>query len=244
MIYSLVPEAKSQEANIEKFRQGNSQFSSGNFNEALEAWLEIYRTGYSSATLNYNIGNAYFKLNNVPYAILFYERAYLLDPSDEDINYNLAIARTLTVDRFQEIPDLFFVKWYDFISLVLTTNQWAKISISSFILCLLLLSVYLYSSVYRYKVAGFWMAILFLFVSVTTYAFATRNKTLVYDNNSAIITSPVVSGKSSPDISGTDLFVLHEGTKVIIEDEMGEWYEIRLSDGNKGWIPVNSLNII
>lgn len=237
-------EAFPQDNAKSKFEKGADFFSSGSYNEALEAWMEIYNTGYRSANLDYNIGNAYFKLNNIPNAILFYERAYLLDPADEDINYNLAIARSLIVDRFQEIPDLFFVRWFDFVSLTLSSNHWAVLSLVSFILFLLLLSLYIYSSKYRFKVLGFWLALLFLIISLSSFAFASRNKSLVYDSHKAIIASPLVSGKSSPDASGTDLFVLHEGTKVTIEDELGEWYEIRLSDGNKGWIPVNTLNII
>ena len=119
----------SQNTNKDKFYQGVTYFTAGSYKESLQAWTEIYNTGYRSANLDYNIGNAYFKLNNVPFAILFYERAYLLKPADEDINYNLQIARTLIVDRFQEIPELFFIKWYNFVSLFLSTNSWAKISL-------------------------------------------------------------------------------------------------------------------
>jgi len=93
-------------------------------------------------------------------------------------------------------------------------------------------------------VMGFWLAVLFLLASLSSLALTLRNKNLVYDSGKAVIFSPVVNGKSSPDDSGTDLFVLHEGTKVTIEDEVGDWYEIRLSDGNKGWVPGNSLEII
>jgi tetratricopeptide (TPR) repeat protein len=237
-------DAISQESGSEKFNQGVTYFTSGSYKEALQVWTEIYNTGYRSANLNYNIGNAYFKMNDIPDAILYYERAYLLNPADENINYNLQIARTLIVDRFQEIPELFFVRWYNFVSLFLSSNAWAKISILSFVLCLLLLSLYIYSSKYRHKVFGFWFAIFLFVISASSFAFAVRNKSLVYDSHMAIISSPQVSGKSSPDNSGTDLFVLHEGTKVTVEDEVGGWFEIRLSDGNKGWIPVNSLNII
>jgi hypothetical protein len=183
-------------------------------------------------------------LNNIPSAILFYERAYLLKPADENINYNLLIARTLIVDRFQEIPELFFIKWYNFVSLFLSTNSWAKISITSFILFLLLLSLYIYSSRYRHKIIGFWLGVLFIVLSLTSLAFTIRNKSLVYDSHKAIISSPMVNGKSSPDKSGNDIFVLHEGTKVTVEDGVGEWSEIRLSDGNKGWVPLNSIIII
>jgi tetratricopeptide (TPR) repeat protein len=240
--YSI--ESNSQDNNQDKFKKGVTLFSSGSYKEALDVWTDIYNTGYRSANLDFNIGNACFKLNNIPGAILFYERAYLLNPADEDINYNLQIARTLIVDRFQEIPELFFVRWYNLVSLFLSTNTWAKISIVSFILSLLLLSQYIYSTKYRYKVIGFWFALLFLTITLASFALTARNKSLVHDSHKAIIISPLVSGKSSPDNSGTDLFVLHEGTKVSIADEVGEWYEIKLSDGNMGWVPVNSLDII
>jgi len=234
----------SQETRDEKFKAGVEYFSSGNFDKALDLWIDIYRTGYRSAELEYNIGNAYFKINNIPGAILFYERAHLHKPGDEDINYNLQIARTLVVDRFEEIPELFFISWYNLLSLSLTTNTWALISISAFVLCLLFLSVYFYTTKYKIKVLGFWLALLLLITSLLSLALTFRNKTLVYDSQKAVIFSPVVNGKSSPDDSGTDLFVLHEGTKVTVEDEVGEWLEIRLSDGNKGWVPANSLEII
>jgi tetratricopeptide (TPR) repeat protein len=233
-----------QDPNKDKFYQGVTYFTAGSYEEALQVWNEIYKTGFQSANLDYNIGNAYFKLNNIPSAILFYERAYLLNPADENINYNLQVARTLIVDRFQEIPELFFIKWYNFVSLFLSTNTWAKISITTFILFLLFLSLYIYSRRHRNKVIGFWVGVLFLILSLSSLAFTVRNKSLVYDSNKAIITASLVNGKSSPDKSGTDLFVLHEGTKVTIEDTVGEWLEIRLSDGNKGWVPGNSLVII
>jgi tetratricopeptide (TPR) repeat protein len=107
-----------QESRNDKFNQGVSSYSSANYQEALDKWMDLYNSGYRSAALNFNIANAYFKLQNIPSAILFYERAYLLDPADEDINYNLQIARAMIVDRFQEIPELFFVRWYNVISLL------------------------------------------------------------------------------------------------------------------------------
>jgi tetratricopeptide (TPR) repeat protein len=232
----------SQDAQEKKFMKGSELYSAGRFQEALDEWLGIYQTGYRSANLDYNIGNAYFKLNNVPGAILYYERALLLKPADEDISYNLQIARTLVVDKFVEIPEIFFVSWYNFISLTLSTNLWAKISLGAFIFFLLLFSLYIYSSRYRYKVIGFWIAVLMVIVSISSLSFSIRNRSLVYNNHRAIILSPQVNGKSSPDNSGTDLFVLHEGTKVTIVDEVGNWYEIRLSDGNKGWAPANCLD--
>jgi tetratricopeptide (TPR) repeat protein len=234
----------SQEDHSLKFKKGVELYTASKYDEALKEWLDIYNEGYRSASLEYNIGNAYFKLNNIPGAILFYERALLIRPAGENIHYNLEIARTLVVDKFNEIPQLFFIKWFDFISLTVSTNGWAIISIILFLISLLLLSLYIYSSRYRLKVIAFWIALLMFFFSAFSLAFSLRNKTLVYNSREAIIFAPMVNGKSSPDSSGTDLFVLHDGSKVKIEDEVGSWYEIKLSDGNKGWVPVNSLEII
>lgn len=234
--------AFSQEA--DKFRKGVDDYTAGNFKEALQSWMDIYNTGYRSANLNYNIGNAYFKLGDIPNAILFYERAYLLKPADENINYNLGIAKSMTVDRFNEIPELFFVRWFNFISLAVYGNTWSMISLISFILCLAFLSMYIFSSQYRLKVTGFWLALILFVISVSSISFSWQNRTLVSDSHKGIISVPQVSGKSSPDNSGTDLFVIHEGTKVSIGEELSGWYEITLSDGNKGWVPAGSLNII
>ena len=234
----------SQEQVADKFGKGVSLYSAGDYQGALTVWNDLYNTGYRSAELNYNLGNAYFKIQNIPAAILFFERALLLDPANEDINYNLQIARSLTVDRFQEIPELFFIKWYDFVALMLSSDTWAILGIIAFLLCLASVSLYIYSGRYTSKVAGFWAGVFFLLFSITSVSLSISNRNQVYNSGKAIIFSPAVSGKSSPDASGTDLFVLHEGTKVTIEDEVGDWYEIRLSDGNKGWITVNSLSII
>lgn len=234
----------SQETIQQKFLKGVEFYTESKYQEALDVWLELYNNGYRSPSLLYNIGNAYFKTSNLPGAILFYERARLLKPSDENINYNLSIARSMIVDRFDEIPVLFFVRWYNFISLLISANGWALISLVSFILFLVLLSVYLYSSQYHLKVISFWISIFCILLTVASLSFTFRNKSLVYESREAIIFTPSVSGKSSPDARGTDLFVIHEGTKVSIEDTVGEWHEIRLSDGNKGWVPVNCLTVI
>jgi len=233
-----------QESSVEKFNKAANLYSSGQYKDALDTWISVYKAGVRSANLDFNIGNAYFKTSNIPGAILFYERALLLKPADEDVQYNLQIARTLVVDKFVEIPELFFVTWYNFLSLTLSTNRWAQISLTSFILFLIALSIYIYTPRYRYKVIGFWFAVFLLIFSLFSVSFSIRNRNLIYNNSKAIIFSPLVNGKSSPDNSGTDLFVLHEGTRVTIEDAVGEWFEIRLSDGNKGWVPANSLEKI
>lgn len=244
LFFLLLTGEKIHSQDNQGFDRGVDHYTAGNYSEALRSWLDTYNSGNRSANLNYNIANAYFKLGDIPNAILFYERAYLLDPTDENINYNLEVARSLTVDRFQEIPELFFIKWFNLVALTLNGNIWAIISLGGFLLCLVFLSLFIYSSVYGRKVLGFWLAVIFFSISVASIFLSWQNRTLVHDSHKAIITVPQVNGKSSPDNSGTDLFVIHEGTKVSIGEEVGDWYEITLSDGNKGWIPVNSLSII
>lgn len=238
--------AQDEVAVEQNFKLGADRYAEGDFEGALEEWLSIYKTGYSSAELMYNLGSAYFKLNDTPNSILFFERAALLDPTDEDITYNLNIARLLAVDRFEEIPELFFVRWFNVLSLSLSSNGWASISIVTFVLCLCFLLLYFLTNHYKVKVMGFWVAVLLLCASLLSFSAALRNKNLLYDNPSAIIFAPQVHGKSSPDDSGTDLFLLHEGTKVEVVDKegVGGWLEIRLSDGNKGWIPASDLEVI
>lgn len=243
-VFGLIISVNALSQEDQKFKKGVDEYTAGKYSEALQSWIDIYNSGYRSASLSYNIGNAYFKSGDIPNAILFYERAYLLKPADENINYNLQIAKSLTVDRFNEIPELFFMKWFNFVSLMLPGNTWSIISLIDFLLCLVFLSVYVYSSRYRLKVAGFWIALVFLVFSVGGIACSWQNRSLVNDSHKGIISVPQVSGKSSPDSSGTDLFVIHEGTKVSIGEELSGWYEITLSDGNKGWIQTNSLNII
>ena len=226
------------------FLTASELYSAGNYREAYDIWVSLYNSGQRSAALCFNIGNACFKMNDIPGSILYFERALLLKPSDEDIDYNLQIARTMVVDKFAEIPEIFFVTWFNFISLSLPSNLWAMISITAFILSLLFISIYFYTARYNLKVLGFWLAVFLMAASIFTLTSSLRNRSLVYHNDHAIIFSPAVNGKSSPDQSGKDLFVLHEGTKVTVEDEVGGWYEIRLSDGNKGWVPSNSLTRI
>ena len=215
-----------------KFSKGSDYFSEGNYGKALEEWTSLYTAGYRSAILDYYIGNAYFKLGNIPASILFYERSRLRKTAEEDITYYLSIARAMTTDRLDEIHELFFVRWYDFFSLVLASDSWAVISLVSFILSLV------------FKVTGFWLSLVALRLSLASFSFSLRNRKLIHESNKAIIFSPIVNGKSSPDDSGTDLFVIHEGLRVSVEDEVGDWKEIRLPDGNKGWAPANSLEII
>jgi tetratricopeptide (TPR) repeat protein len=221
--------------------EGNNFYIDGDFESAIEKYEAVLDSGYQSPELYYNLGNAYFKSHKLTMALVEYERALLLDPNDEEIKHNLTLTRTYVVDEIDELPELLLKKWYKSFITILKIDQWAYISLGTFILTLALLLIYLFIRRINLRKLSFWLSVAFFVISAATFIFAYHQKKNVYDNDWAIILSPSVTIKGSPDHSGTDLFQLHEGTKVKIIDQLGEWREIRLSDGNVGWLREEDL---
>ncbi|HUS86260.1 MAG TPA: SH3 domain-containing protein [Bacteroidales bacterium] len=244
LFIALISISLNAQEEIEVYNAGMEYYSSGKFENAVEEWTKLVSNGYSSSTLFYNLGNAYFKSSNIPSAILYYEKASLLKPFDEDIRYNLEIARIYVVDKIDIIPELFFIRWFKMSSLFLSSNSWALLSAVTFILALLFFLIYLFGSRYLFKKISFIISVIMLVVSIISLSFSIENRVLTTGNSYAIVFSPSVTGKSSPDSGGSDLFIVHEGTKVKIEDEVGGWYEIRLPDGNIGWIESGEVRKI
>ncbi|MBS0010611.1 MAG: SH3 domain-containing protein [Bacteroidales bacterium] len=226
------------------YERAINEYQNNNFEEAHELFEKLIAGGYSSYKLYYNAGNAAFKTGKIASAVLNYEKALRLKPFREDARYNLEIARSYTLDKLEVIPEVFFARWFKIFSLLLHTNTWAFISLGCFALSLVLLSVFLFSASYRLKKITFYGAVLVFTFSLLSFALALTNKSLTVNNREAIVFDPVLTGSSSPGTGGSELFVIHEGTKVEIEDRLGEWYEIRLSDGTVGWVPVNSIKKI
>lgn len=222
----------------------NACYSRGEYEKAIELYKSVIDNGYEAAELYYNLGNTCYKSNKITYAILYYERAKLLDPFDEDIDYNLEMAEKLVIDKIDIIPELFINTWIKQTVDMFSTNMWAVISIVVFVIFLLLFSVFLYSRIILLKKISFWIGILALMVSITAFTFSYKQKENITNRNTAIIFTPAVTVKSSPDDSGTDLFLIHEGTKITVTDALGEWVEIRLSDGNVGWLKASDLTLI
>ena len=222
----------------------NNLYAEGDYEAAISAYEEVVNSGYEAGDLYYNLANAYYKSHKITRAILNYERALLLSPNDEDIIYNLNMAKNYVVDKIDVIPNFFLTDWINNLIKKLPTNYWAVISIISFILFLILFSVYLYINKILLKKVSFWLGLIFLFLSLSSFVFSSKQRKMLAVHNSAIIMSPSVTVKSSPDDSGTGLFVIHEGTKVQVEDSVGRWREIKLSDGSKGWLKEEDIVII
>ena len=228
----------------QRMKEAEELYQKGDFFNAAELYKSLYKEGYRSDNLLFNTGNACFKAADYGNAILFYERATLLDPASEDINYNLQIARTKITDRFDEIPELFFIRWFDFLSLLKNTNQWAMIAIVLFVLSMVLFVVFLFVPAGRYKYPSFWSGVAAIILSGITLTFAIRNNNLVNHNKEAIVICTEVVGKSSPGDTGKDLFVIHTGAKVTVLQRLGDYWEIVLPDGNKGWASAKCLEKI
>jgi len=225
-------------------KEANELYQEAKFEEAIEKFELILKMGYEASELYYNLGNAYFKSNNIPKAILNYERALLLDPGNEDIQFNLELANKFIVDKIDELPRLFVYNWIDTFISLFDSNQWAFLSLAAFVLFLSFILIFLFSRILILKRIVFWFGILLFMFSILSYSLSARQKKILTSRNTAIVFAQTIIIKGSPDESGTDLFLLHEGTKVTVVDRIGNWCEIKISDGNRGWIQINHLEII
>jgi tetratricopeptide (TPR) repeat protein len=219
-------------------------YQQNEFTQAVAQYQTLVDSGWVSADLFYNLGNACFKSHDIKSAILYYERAKRLAPADEAIDVNLRLAGSLIFDKVEAVPELFVITWGKAVRDLFSVRAWAWLSIWCFILTLLLILAFLFVHRLGVKRFSFSAGILFFLLSIAAFAFGSLQKTNVTRSDEAIVFSPSVTIKSSPDDSGNNLFILHEGIKVHIEDIVSEWCEIRIADGNKGWMRIKDLQII
>jgi tetratricopeptide (TPR) repeat protein len=222
----------------------SSYYSNNEFEKAIEAYESILDMGYESAELYYNLGNAYYKSNKISYAILNFERAKKINSSDDDIEFNLKLANTHVVDKIDVLPEFFLSSWWTTLLGLLSSNQWAILSMAAFVLGLIGFVVFFLSDVVLARQFSFWLGILLVIISVFSFNFSRKQYWFSVNEPDAIILIPSVVVKSSPSEGGTELFLIHEGLKVTVTDKLGDWREIKLSDGNEGWIKNENLVII
>lgn len=230
-----------EQVNISK---GNKAYSAGSFSAAADLYQKVVEAGYASPELYYNLGNSYFKMNEYARAILWYERAVRLDPGNEDISFNLNVANTKISDKIEPLPQLFYKRWFNGLIQFFSFDTWALMCVILFITSLLGFVLYLASRVLIIRKIGFWSGTGFLFLSVFTLVFAWNGYGVAKSASEAIVFAPTITVKSSPDEKSTDLFVVHEGTRVTLLDNISEWYEIRIANGSVGWLPKSSLEKI
>ena len=231
-------------ANAATKADADSAYVNGNYQEAIKVYESLLKQG-ESAELYYNLGNAYYRTENITRAVLNYERALLLSPGDGDIRFNLQIARSKTIDKIVPESEMFFVTWYRSLVNIMSVDGWGRMALVSLALVIVLFLVYLFSARVWVQKVGFFGGGILLVVFVFSNFFAWQQRQQLLNREGAIVVAPSVTVKITPAQNGTDLFILHEGTKVVITDgSMKSWREIRLADGKKGWIESKKIELI
>lgn len=219
-------------------------YANGDYAQAIALYETALKSNGESAEIYYNLGNAYYKSGQIAPAILNYERALLIKPGDGDIRFNLNLSKQNTIDKIEPISEFFLVKWVNGLQNLFSVDTWSTVGIICFCLFISCLILFFLGKWMLMKKAGFYLGLVLLFVIVMSNIFASQQKHRLLNRTGAIVFAPTVTVKSSPDASGTDLFNLHEGTKVNIKNQLGDWHEVELEDGNVGWIRKKDIEII
>ena len=222
------------------FEQANAAYNEGNYQSALDLYNNIVEAEQESVPLYFNLGNTYYKMGTYPMAIYYYEKALKLDPSNADVKTNLEIANLAIADKIESIPQSFIVKGWNNVKNMFSSDAWATVSIISFAILLVALFLFLRARRMGLRKAGFFVGILALLVFVFSFIFSMEKRNEAMEKNHAIIMTPAVTVKSSPNDGSVDLFVLHEGTEVTLLDEADGWNKVRIANGSEGWLPSDA----
>ena len=228
----------------ELWSSANEAYNNAEYATALERYNAILDRGLHSAALYYNLANTYFKTEQLGSAILYYNRALRIAPADEDIRHNLEYAEQMTKDSIEEIPEFILTTWVRAVRGALSSTAWSVISLILLAAALAMALFYLLAQRLTLRKMGFYTMVITALLFILTSLFAWSEREMIVNSKEAIIMSSAVSIKSSPDRAATELFVLHEGTKVSIGHEMAGWAEVRISDGRKGWVEQSRIEKI
>ena len=222
----------------------DSAYARADYETAVKLYSQLAEQNPTSDVC-YNLGCAYYRIDDIAHSVLWFERALKLDPSDKDVLTNLEMARTKTIDKI--IPQHEFILFTYFRSMTnwFSLRTWTVVALLSFVLTLVLLLLFWASDSLFVRKVAFSSAVLLLLVCVLSNVCALHQRQFKQTHTSGIITTPAVTVKSTPADNGNDLFVLHEGSKVeILDSSLKEWCEVSIADGKIGWIPKTSFDLI
>lgn len=232
------------QSNDELAGQARKAYTAGHYPEAIQLYEKILKSDNESAVLYYNLGNAYFRNNEIPSSILYYEKALKLEPNQEDIRHNLNVANSRITDKVEVVPELFYKRWWKAFMDTLSIDTIGIVLILLVTLALLSTSIYLFSKSLPVRKIAFWCGVfLYSFLLISFLAARQKEHHLKF-HHEAIVFTPTVTVKSSPDVSSADLFVIHEGIKVVLLDQIGDWQEIRIANGSVGWLKNSDIRLI
>lgn len=234
--------------------QGDSAYAADDFKQAIAAYEQTVNDGYTSSELLYNLGNAYYRDGRVGKAIVAYERALKLDPTNNDARFNLKFVKSTIVDRPTESTnglELFFTNLRD----LLTPNGWAWFGVAMFAIFIILAATYIFTTPVMLRKIGFFGAIFALPISVVMFVLATRAANLSTAHNEAIVSTPSMILSTAPRVPkdrNEEVALLHEGTKIEVIDSLNvtsdslttRWYKVELPAGHQGWTSSDHIEII
>ena len=230
-----------QTQNEQWFERANAAYNAGSYDTAVMLYNQILANDVESVPLYYNMGNAYYKMREYPMAIYCYEKALKLDPSNDDVRTNLDIANLAIVDKIEPVPQSFIVKGWNGLKHKLSGDQWAYVSIGAFALLLVAAYLFLRARKMGWRKLGFFGGIVVALVLALSVVFAAQLKNASSRQDQAIVMTPTVTVKSSPNEASVDLFVLHEGTTVTLLDEADGWNKIKIANGSIGWLQADFI---
>jgi tetratricopeptide (TPR) repeat protein len=229
---------------INIFDRANDFYKKEQYDTSIILYESILKSGVESSEVYYNLGNAYYKKKNIARAILNFERAHKLAPGDDNISFNLQLAQTMIVDKINTLPEFFLKHWWRYFSELFSSNGWGILSIIFFIVALILAIIYLFTVKLWLKKLSFWLVLILIAISIVSFFNSYQLKSRSLAKTSAIVMTPSITIKSSPDENGTDLFVIHEGLKVWVIDKVDNWSKIIIADGNSGWLKNSDIEPI
>lgn len=235
-LYAQTPE--------EMMKQANAYYQSEKWDEAIESYEQVLNNGLESAPLYYNLGNAYYKKGVIGKAILNYERALKLEPGNDDAEFNLNLANARTVDKIREVPKLFLLEWWDMLVAFLTPSGWAFIVFIFFLLFLVSIGLYLLSGNLTLQKTSIYSGIVSIAILVITIVLLISSVDRKTSYDYGILLTDIVTAKGGPGEGDSDAFVIHEGMKFEIQDQVDQWSMIKLPDGKVGWIPQSTFEQI
>jgi len=241
---SLLANAENANVYLDTFKLANEAYKTAKYEEAIMLYKQVLANDYESSELYYNLGNAYYKTKDLTNAILYYQKALRLNPTNEEIKFNLRLANLRIIDKIEPLPELFFTQWWNSLIYAKSTDGWGWMSIESLFLCFLLAVGFMLTDSLMLKKLAFYVGILSLIVSVLCFVLGKQQKDELINQNKAIVFAQSLTVRSSPDEKGTQLFVIHEGTKVEMLETVGEWTKIKIVNGNTGWVKIEILSPI
>ena len=229
---------------VDLFRQGNEAYRQSDYLQAIEAYTAVLDAGYENADLYYNLGNAYYRTEQMGMAVLCYERALRIEPGFAEAKQNLALANARTEDKITPIPEFLLARWYRALNTLLPPTGWLITLLVLGVLAVVAVGLIRFSGSYPWRKTAF-VAIIVIGVLLLVTICCTFSSINRYNRHDrAVVTQPMVVVKGSPDDAGVDKLVLHEGTTLVVDEALGTWYKVRLADGNTGWLPDTEITII